>query len=156
MKKIKFNIFDILILCSVILIIFTSILRMINISKMPDIINDRKVTYTFVIHNEDEMYKDLIKQGDNVYLYPENILCGTVLDIEYNYVDEIVIYPDDSAKSQQNISKINIYLTIETYADMTENGFYISDHTFLFQGNVFDINTKNVVFNGEITEIIFF
>lgn len=155
MKKIKFNIFDIIILFSVILIIATSVFRIININKTPDILNDRKVTYTFAIHNEDETYKDLIKQGDNVYIYPENVFCGKVLDINYNYVDEIVIYPDGSAKSHQNPSKVNIYLTVETYVDMTENGFYLSDNKFLVQGYVFDINTKNVVFNGEITEINF-
>ena len=155
MKKIKFNIFDIIVVFSVILIIVTSVLRMININKTPDIIKDRKVTYTFAIHNEHEIYKDLIKQGDNIYIYPKNIFCGKVLDINYNYVNEIVIYPDDSAKSHQNPSKVNINLKVETYADTAENGFFVSDNTFLVQGSVFDINTKNVVFNGEITEITF-
>lgn len=153
MKKIKFNIFDIILVCTILLIVVASVFRMININKTPDILKDQKVTYTFSVYNEDAIYKDIVKQGDKIYLYPEQIYCGEVVDINYNYIDEIIIYPDNTTKSHQNPSKVNIHLTVETFGDVAENGFYVSENINLVKGNVFDINTRDIILNGEITEI---
>ncbi len=153
MKKLKPNIIDVVIIAAIILILITAIFRIININHLPDMVKDQKVAYTFVIYDEDEAYKNAIKPGDNLYLYPKNAYCGKVTNVESQYAKENVIYPDGTAKSHVNPSKINIILTVEISADMTENGFYIADNTFLTRGFVSDINTTNIVFNGQITEI---
>ena len=67
-EKKKFNIIDVIIILSILLVIGTSVYRAISIKKSDNSIELKPVVYTLDIVGLDSIYMNALNKGDELYL----------------------------------------------------------------------------------------
>lgn len=154
--KNKFNIIDVIIIITVLLIIGVSVFRAVNKSHNNEYTKKDYITYTVSVNELDSEYIGSIKTGDELYISDKETICGTVSDIKTKYAyDTVQVYAEDgtvSFKKVINPSKVNITLSVDVTANITDSMLYAGKNTYISKGQKVEFYTDTFTFKGIVVD----
>jgi len=154
--KNKFNIIDVIIIVTVLLIIGVSVFRAVNKSHNDEYAKKDNITYTVIINELDSDYIGSIASGDALYIAQKGVFCGTVSDIKTEYAyDTVKVYGEDgtpSSKKVINPSKINVILNADISANITDSMLYTGQNTYISKGQMVEFYTDTFTFSGIVAD----
>lgn len=153
MKYKKLNIIDVIIITIIILIAAAVSLRAISEKHIHSSLKDKEVIYTVEIYNLDKSFINSVNQNEKLYLTGKSLFCGEVLNVSSKYSTQDIEYENKTIKTHTNPEQINMSLTVQVTADLSDSGFYIGNNTFITKGTVLDMHTNTFSFVGKIVEI---
>lgn len=146
MKNKKPNLIDVILILVLILVIAAAVYRTLSIKQLPDTVKDQKVEYTLEIYDIDSHYADAIRVGDTLYLSEKALYCGEVVSVQTSFAHREITSSDGTVSSHLYPAKINMTVKASLSADISENGFYIGDNTYLNLGKNMDMYTETFSF----------
>ena len=152
MKKKKPNIIDVIIVLVLLLVIAAAVYRTLSIKQLPDTVKDQIVEYTLETSDIDLAYASALKVGDTVYLSEKALYCGEVTAIETSYSRREITSADGTVSAHLYPSEIHMKITVRLSADISENGFYIGDNTYMNLGKILDMYTETFSFTAKLTD----
>lgn len=152
MKKKTANLIDILLIFILLLTVAVTVYRSVSIKQLPDTVKNQKIEYTLLIENLDTAFADSIHIGDKLYLSDNAIFCGEVTSMQKSFVRKNVV---SNAQIHSHIypAACDITLKVRLSADISENGFYVGDNTYLNIGKRAELYTSDMAFEALLTAV---
>ena len=142
--KNKFNIIDVIIIVTVLLIIGVSVFRAVNKSHNDEYAKKDNITYTVIINELDSDYIGSIASGDALYIAQKGVFCGTVSDIKTEYAyDTVKVYGEDGTPSSKKV--INP-------SNITDSMLYTGQNTYISKGQMVEFYTDTFTFSGIVAD----
>ena len=152
MKSKKPNLIDVLIILVLVLVTSAAVYRTLSIKQLPDTVKNKEIEYTLLISGVDSLYANAVKTGDTVYLTEKSLACGEVSAVQTAYVRKEITAADGTFSLHLYPAEIDMTLTLRLSADISENGFYIGDNTYLNLGKNMKMHTETFTFDGKLVD----
>lgn len=154
MTKKKFNVIDVIIIATIILIIAAVSYRAVFIGNLGNKSEEKTVSYTVTVPGIDSIYAHGIQIGDEVYLENGSEYCGNVSSVKTVYASSEVVYPDGSVKSHILPNKINLTVTVEITARTSDEKLFLGGSSYISAGETAVFYTETFTFAGIVSDII--
>ncbi len=152
MKSKKPNLIDVLIVLVLVLVTAAAVYRTLSIKQLPDTVKNKEIEYTLLVSGIDSLYANAVKTGDTVYLSEKSLFCGEISAVQTSYVRKEIAAADGTVSAHLYPAEIDMTLTLHLSADISENGFYIGDNTYLNLGKNLKMYTKTFSFEGKLID----
>jgi len=152
-KKRKLNIIDIALILAVIAIIGGTVFRTYGKSNLFTSTDDVVIEYILEIKSTDKDFRHSISVGDNIYLYSNKKICGTVVACEKNPSKTYVKGNHDEMTIKYNPANIDIFLTIRTNAHQSDKGYFINATDNIVVGKKQRFYTDTFEFDAQVKKI---
>lgn len=152
MKSRKFNIVDVLIITVILLVIIAGIFRAFNLDTLPHTVKDQNIIYTLKTTPIDAVFKSSLISGEQLFLNSDGSTCGKIVSATASYNKKDVALPDGTIDSHIDTTEIVYTISVETTADITQNGFYTSTSNFICLGNTLDFYTQTFSFTADVVD----
>lgn len=153
-RKLRFNIFDALIILAVIACVAAVIIRFYFISSEP---NDEQITVSFVVPSvmkstADKMTETL-KDNKQIYLVSNDTIIGYIISTNS---ERSVVYGENSGSEVERVyhpDRMDIKGTAVLYGKTGENGFYIGSTSLATISEIIYVYSDEVEFSMTISSI---
>ncbi len=152
-KKRKLNIIDIALILTVIAIIGGTVFRTYGKNNLFSSTDDVVIEYILEIKSTDKDFRHSINVGDNIYLYSNKNICGTVVACEKNPSKTYVKSNHDTMIVKYNPASIDIFITVRTDARKSDNGYFINAADNIVVGKKQKFYTNNFEFDAQVKKI---
>ena len=152
MNKLKFNILDVSIILLLVFFIIASVVKY-NF-KTTDYFTsskERAVISVQVIDTEKNLSKNVFA-GEKVYFADTDAEIGTILSV-VNKNNKSFLLTENGYEEVFSDELYRVLIRIEADVYTNENGKFTANNRFIAPGCVFDLETKNSIFNATITSI---
>ena len=154
MKKIKFNLIDVLVVCMVIFMIFAIRQRFKNYHRVDDdTATQNQMTYEMRFSSVRNFTLDAFEVGDSVYDSLTGVEIGKIIDKKVENATTHVNLNDGSVVKTDLEGRYDLILQLETSGIINDSGYYASNTVELKVGSEKKVETFYAKSTGRIVSI---
>ncbi|MBE7031143.1 MAG: DUF4330 domain-containing protein [Ruminococcaceae bacterium] len=149
----KVSVIDLAVILIVLIAIGATVFKF-GLSPHRDVVvSDASIEYTFKIKGLRDFSAKQFAVGDAVYDAEAKKAIGKIVDVSLEPATEYLHNADGTIAETEKPEKSDVYLTIQSDARITNEGYFANGTRQIAVGSSIDISTQKIECSGKVTQV---